>query len=259
MISTPSHLTAYLAALAAQIPDVMHVITGEGSRQEGSTNATARYPQILIETPEAFMPAGGDQKGLSTSIYVLAMPAGTSHAKEDLASDRAYRVAEMYISAIRAHALSEDYGFTLAHDGVTIEPRIAKSSDQVRGWVFDLDILVDQHCSDFDPESFFMPQFRVAVSGDPGAPTISITDTSIGTPDYQMMWWREEIAGALQTVNELAGDEITLPPTDPVSTYRIVHIWMRMTSPGVSLWSYARVHSGDTGGISLPFIPHYPV
>jgi hypothetical protein len=259
MISTPSHLTAYLAALAAQLPDVRHVITGEGSRQEEGTKSTARYPQVQIETPEAYIPASGDQKGIGTTVYIIALPQGTSHAKEDLASDRAYRIAETMISAIRSHADSEEHGFSISEDMIEISPIISKGSDQARGWRFDLHVMIDQSCIDFDPDAFFMPQFRVAVSGDPDAPTISITDTSIGDSGIEReMWHREEVNGTLQTIVELDSDTIELDPTDPESTYRIVHIWMRMVSGGITLWTYARVHSGDTGGYSVPYAPHHP-
>ena len=258
MIRTPSDFTGYLAALAAQLPGVAHVITGEGSRQEESTKSTARYPQVLIETPEVGIPLSDEQKTLSTRVFVLDIPGGSTHAKQDIAADRAYRIAEAFVSAMRIHALSEDLGFSLTHEEIDISPVIARGSDQVRGWTFDPGILVDQSCGDFDPDTFFMPQFEVRVSGDPGAPTISITSTSIGDGETAM-WWREDIAGQLQSVQELEDDTIEMDATDPASTYRVVHIWMRMTGGDIELWCYARVHSADTGGISIPFIPHYPV
>jgi len=258
MIQTPAALTAYLSALATQLPGVRHVITGEGSRQEESTKSTARYPQVLIETPDAYVPPGDDQLGLTTTIYVISRPQGSSHAHEDIATDDAYRIAMAMIMAIRAHASDDDHGFTLSDDAVEISPIVSKGSDQARGWMFDLRIMIDQHCATYDPDTFFMPQFRFEVSGDPGEPEISITDTSIGTATSDM-WYREERSGTLQTVVELDDDTITLTATDPASTYRIVHIWMRMTRGDITLWSYARVHTADTGGISVPFIPHYPV
>lgn len=258
MISTPTQLTAYLAALASQMPGVRHVVTGEGSRQEESTKSSARYPQVLIETPEADIPASDDQKRLSTSIYILDLPQGSSHAQQDMATDRAYRIAETMVSAIRMHADSDEHGFSLTASDINITPIISRGSDQVRGWMFDLGISIDQHCDTWDPDAFFMPQFRVEVSGDPGAPSIAITDTSIGDGD-RSMWYREEVAGALQTVVELDADTITLAATDPESTYRIVHIWLRMVQGSITLWTYARVHSGDRGGYSLPYIPHYPI
>lgn len=258
MISTPAQLTAYLYAMATQMPGVRHVITGEGSRQEESTKSSARYPQVLIETPEAGIPGGDDQKRMSTTIYVLDLPGGTLPAHQDMATDRAYRLAESLAYTIRIHADSDEHGFSLSTTEIEIMPIISKGSDQVRGWRFDLTVMIDQHCATWDPEAFFMPQFRVTVSGDPGAPTIAITDTSIGDAD-RSMWYREEVNGSLQSVVELDDDSITLSPTDPESTYRIVHIWLRMVQSGITLWTYARVHSGDTGGYSLPYIPHYPI
>jgi len=188
VIRTPSDLTGYLAALARQIPDVAHVITGEGSRQEESTKSTARYPQVLIETPETSIPASEDQKTLSTRIYVLALPQGTSHAREDIASDRAYRIIESIIYAIRSHVLDDEHGFSLGREEIDITPIISKGSDQVRGWTFDLIISIDQTCSTYDPNTFFMPQFRLVVTGDPGPPIIIITVTSIRSTTADM-WY----------------------------------------------------------------------
>ncbi len=259
MIRTPSDLTGYLYALALQLPDVAHVITGEGSRQEESTKSTARYPQVLIETPEASIPLSGDQKAMSTRIYVLAMSQGSTHAHEDQATDRAYRIAEAFISAIRAHALSEDHGFSLTRDDIEITPVIARGSDQLRGWTFDPGIMVDQSCGEYDADTFYMPQFTWANSEeDPHGASITITDTSIhGDEDATDMYWQEEYDQPEATTFPLL-DGIRVDVILDGPAFRIIHVWMRMTGSH-TLWAYARIDSRETTGRSTPFVTIYPI
>lgn len=258
MIRTPTDLTAYLYALALQIPGVVQVITGEGSRQDESTTSKARYPQVLIETPEADLNLSQAQHMLSTRIFVIDRSQSDLQAHQDMATDRTYRIAEAIVGAIRAHILDDDIGLSLHGDSIEITPLISKGSDQLRGWTFEITITIDQRCSTFDTDTFYMPQFSVAVSGDPGHATLTITDTSIGTVERDM-WYREEQDGVLLATVELNGTELILTPTDPVRDYRIIHLWMRMSRDGILLWTYARVHTRDRGGLSIPFIPHYPV
>lgn len=259
MIRTPSDLTGYLYALALQLPDVAHVITGEGSRQEESTKSTARYPQVLIETPEASIPLSGDQKTMSTRIYVLASPQGSTHAHQDAAADRAYRITEAFISAIRAHALSEDHGFSLTSQDVEIIPVIARGSDQLRGWTFDPGIMVDQSCGEYDADTFYMPQFTwTNDEEDVTGANITITDTSIhGDEDATQMYWQEEYDQPVATTFD-GPDGIRLNPIADGPAFRIIHVWMRMTGAH-QLYAYARIDSRETSGRSTPFVTIYPI
>jgi len=269
IIRTPSSLTAYLQTLATLLPGVRHVVTGEGSRSEAAALSMAHYPQMLIETPEVSIPRSEGPKTLMTRIFSLDLPGAKNDATHDLAGDRAYLNAEDMIAVIRSHSDDSDYGFSLMVDRMEIVPVIAHGSDQRRGWMFELEIEVDQdlcHDRTFDPADFSIPQFSWLNSEeDPTGANLTFTNLSIYGPDFTgaTWYWQEEIDQEEADVFDGDSDPIVIEPIVDGPPHRVVHVWLsielRIGSNGITLWTYARIDTRLASGISVPFIPHHPI
>lgn len=259
-IITPGHLTAYLRAICVQHPMVRTVITGEGSRGEGATLASTDYPQVRIETPASVLPRAESQKTLTTRLYVLAMVADATEADDDRILDEAYRIAENIIQVIDMHTDDTDIGISLVDDRVSIQPVISMGSDQLRGWMFDINLEVDKMLCvqdlPFDPETFILPQFIWELQIEDDQIVVTLADESIADQDTVKTWyWKEAIAQPASTA--FAGDEISIAE-DPAAAVRRIHVWLKLVRGGFEIYSYAQIDSDQAFGRSDSFIPHYP-
>lgn len=261
-ITTPAQLTAYLKAIAQQHPRVAHIITGEGSRQEESTRALAKYPQVRIETPEAAIPRAESQKILSSRIYVCGQVPPNNHADDDRIADEVYRIAENIISVIDSHTSEDELGISLATEQIEIKPMIAMGDDQLIVWMFDVEFEVDRALCKYnaiDPTDFFMPQFRWENNPeDADSSVISFSNESFLGVDAVLTWfWKENEAQPVAAeFDPDDGIELAAIANKPG---RVIHVWLRATYGDVHIWTYARIINGaEDAGTSIPFIPHYP-
>jgi hypothetical protein len=267
IISTPAHFTAYLQALALQHPEILHVVTGEGSRGESKTLSEAQYPQLRIETPMSWIPRAESQKKISTRLYSLVhVPAGND-ANDDIAANQAYEILEDLVSTITSHADTSEYGFMIIGEGIEINPIISLGSDQLRGWSCDIDIEVDRKlCKDrpFNPALFVMPQFRWTcapeVEDNYAGAVITLEDLSIIHEDARASWyWQEEFQQpSIIELND-PNDGITITTVVDGPTYRIINVWLQISGTGdLLVWAFARIDSRQAAGTSVPFVPLYP-
>lgn len=261
-INTPAHLIAYLEALCLAHPLVRQVITGEGSRGEAATLATAEYPHVRIETPDVTIPRSESQKTLSTRIYVLGKSSEKGDKEDDRIANEAYRIAEDIVSAMDTHTNDGVVDIALA-DGIEINPCVAMGSDQLLGWMFDLSIHVNRHlCRDneFDTSAFMIPQFRW--SNIPDAENnfvVSFQDLSIVPAGTVLTWFYQESVAQAIAAQFNPGDGILLALDENVDgVERILHVWLRIVKGDKQFWSYARILARESSGVSLPFIPFYP-
>lgn len=259
MIRTPSDFIAYLRYIAQQHPQVAYVIHGDEIRVESATNAKISYPLVDIEIPSHSIPKGSDPTIMTTRVFVTDRSSQAT-ADQDISHDRAHHIAIHIISCIKAHTTDYSWGFALA-DQIVIRPMVSLTSDQTRGWTFEVSIEVEQQmCLDmpFDPSDILFPQFRWvnAVPEDPTAVDITLTDASIGEGATLTWYWQSDI-GQPSPAEVLPGD-LTLAADSSV-TRRIVQVWLRQVKGAITLWSYARIDTRIASGYSIPFTPYNPI
>lgn len=260
MIRTPSDLTSYLIALAKQHPQVEQVVWNDRLRAEEATLATALYPQVDIETPIAMIPRSDSPMMLSTRVWILTNTGNEGHVEEDMGLHLTYTIGSNLIAAITRHADDNVINIALSGDGIELKPVVAIGSDQRRGWMFELDVEVDQSLCfgmPFDPDDFFMPQFSWTIEQSE-THNLTFTDTSTLRAGVVATWyWKEEIAQPVaDTFNPADGISLGIIPDGP--EVRFIHVWLKLVADGVELWAYARITTEDSAGISTPYIPIYP-
>lgn len=268
MISTPTDLIAYLKALFVQNSLVASVVTGEQMRPEESTLNDARYPQVDIETPTYNYPIGDQSASMHTRVYILADVNSGTHADIDRATDICFRIGKIALDTIKTHSYEPEIDIALVGNNIELNPVEGKGSDQVRGWVLELEVEADESlCGDdliLDPDDVIIPLFTWENDNeDPAGFSITIEDHTIHTgsdSDHEVSWyWKEEYAQpAATTFDAQAGLEGEAIEDGP--TFRIVHVWLRIRLNDLSrdLLAYAEINSRRAKGRSVPFMPYHP-
>lgn len=267
LIRTPADLTGYLKAVTTVHNRVRQVITGEHSRVESSTGATAQYPMVEIETPTVTIPRSQGPVSMTTRVYVTMSTPEDDTGSEDYNTDEAYRIASDIIAAMKYHSDEGTIDVSLSDRNFELSPIVAMGSDQVRGWGFSMTVEVDQSlCKDnvLDPATVFVPQFSwTNTEPNPLGAYIMLTDLSLPTPGAVQTWWYgESLLDELYELDMSKDNPIELGIIQDVDdTYRTIDIWLRMVAGGVTLWAYARVDTRYSSGRSVPFIPsnRYPI
>lgn len=264
MITTPSDLLAYLSAVALTHPGVKQVVTGEDVRFEQKTLSGAMYPQIDIEAPRAILPIGQDPVTISTMVWVKVHTPGGNNADEDINLDLAFRIASDFVSTLRAHDYDNFFGLSLVDPSIRINPVFANTSDNLRGYVFEVNVSVNDPApcnNSIDPAAVFVPIFSWvnATAGDPTALTVNLTNKSINAAGAALTWYYSEpITQATPVVAvDPFNDPIEIAPV-PGQVNREVCLWLKMVKGGVTLWSFARIDSRASSGRSVPFMSKLP-
>lgn len=266
-IRAPQDFTSYIQSIALQHPDVMCVIIGDMSRSEAGTTSTNSYPLILIEWPSVRRPRSQGPMKMYGRVFVLGTAPDALYAEEDALIASTYQIAINLVAIIQEHSYGNDYEFTLSADEMTIDPVAYLGSDQQRGWVFQVEMEVDQSmCHDMDHGVDYMsvPSFAWAYKA-----SLSFENTSIIGPavESQTWYWQDDIDQP-DPIEFNPDDGISpsvLSDPDPDMPDRILQVWLLLTlHNGTRLWAYAGINlsefgPGDNNGVSTNVIPSYPI